>query len=103
MAVKLRLARKGTTKKPFYWIVAQDVQMPRNGRFLEKLGTYNPRTDPASLELKTDRINLWLDKGATPTSPVRSLLREYGILKARAQETTQETEGPEPAETSSPG
>jgi|GEM_PF-563933 len=85
MAVKLRLARKGTTKRPFYWIVAQDVRMARNGRFLEKLGTYNPRPEPASVDLKTDRINHWLDQGAIPTPPVRSLLREYGILKARSQ------------------
>lgn len=98
MAVKLRLARKGTTKKPFYWIVAQDVNMARNGRFLEKLGIYNPRTSPSFLEMKSDRINLWLDKGAVPTPPVRALLRQYGILKARAGESPEKAESSEAAE-----
>ena len=84
MSVKLRLARAGTHKRPFYWVVAADTRMPRNGRFLEKLGTYNPRTKPSSVTLKEDRIHYWLDQGAQPTDAVRELLRGQGLLKARA-------------------
>ncbi len=89
MATKLRLARKGSNKNPFYWIVAVDSRMPRDGKFLEKLGTYNPRTDPREVLLKTDRINHWLDRGATPTDAVRKLLRNQGVLRARASETAE--------------
>jgi len=85
MAVKLRLARVGTHKRPFYWIVAAESAMPRDGRFLEKLGVYNPRTRPRTLDLKAERINFWMDRGALPTDAVRELLRDQGILKLRAE------------------
>ena len=85
MAVKLRLARAGTHKRPYYWIVAAESAMPRDGRFLEKLGVYNPRTQPRTLDLKTDRIHFWMDRGALPTDAVRELLRDQGLLKLRAE------------------
>jgi len=84
MALRLRLARKGTHKRPFYWIVAADSRQARNGRFLEKLGTYDPRHKPSKVELKTERISHWLDQGARPSDAVREILRDQGVLKARA-------------------
>ena len=95
MAVKLRLARAGTHKRPFYWIVAADARMPRDGRFLEKLGTYNPKTSPPEVQLKSERIHHWLDKGAQPTPPVRELLRNQGILRARAEAKAHKKPGQE--------
>jgi small subunit ribosomal protein S16 len=85
MAVKLRLARAGTHNRAYYWIVAADKRMPRDGRFLEKVGTYNPRTKPSTVDLKLERVQHWLDNGAEPTSAVRELLRGQGVLKARAE------------------
>lgn len=82
MAVKLRLKRTGGHKRPQYWIVAADSRMPRDGRFLEKLGTYNPGVKPRQVTLKNDRVRYWLKKGAQPTEVVLKLLREQGLLKA---------------------
>jgi small subunit ribosomal protein S16 len=82
MAVKIRLTRKGTKKKPFYRIVAADIEMPRDGRFLELLGTYNPMVDPAAVTLKEDRINYWLGEGAKPSTTVQSILKREGLSKA---------------------
>jgi small subunit ribosomal protein S16 len=82
MAVKIRLARHGAKKRPFYRIVAADSESPRDGRFLEKLGTYNPLQDPAQVELNTDRIKYWIDQGATPTDTVRSILKREGVFAA---------------------
>ncbi len=79
MAVKIRLTRKGTKKKPFYRIVAADIEMPRDGRFLELLGTYNPMVDPAVITLKEDRIKYWLDEGAKPSTTVKSILKREGV------------------------
>ena len=79
MAVKIRLTRKGTKKKPFYRIVAADVENPRDGRFLELLGTYNPMVDPAAVTLKEERIKYWLDEGAKPTTTVKSILKREGV------------------------
>ncbi|WP_024335531.1 30S ribosomal protein S16 [Desulfotignum balticum] len=76
MSVRIRLTRKGTKKKPFYRIVAADIEAPRDGRFLETLGTYNPMTEPADIVLKQDRIQYWLDQGATPSTTVTSLLKK---------------------------
>ncbi len=85
MAVRIRLARHGAKKRPFYRIVAADSQSPRDGRFLEVLGTYNPLTDPATISLKEDRVIEWLSNGAQPSDTVRSLLRKAGVLaKANA-------------------
>jgi small subunit ribosomal protein S16 len=80
MAVKLRLQRKGRKGAPFYHIVAADSRSPRDGRFIEKLGTYNPLTVPATIELNRDRAYDWLTKGAQPTDTVRAILRFKGVL-----------------------
>jgi small subunit ribosomal protein S16 len=76
MSVRIRLSRKGTKKKPFYRIVAADIEAPRDGRFLETLGTYNPMTEPAVIVLKQDRIQYWLDQGAKPSTTVASILKK---------------------------
>jgi len=80
MSVRLRLARAGTRKKPYYWIVAADTRMPRDGRFLEKLGTYNPRVKPTRVVVKADRVIEWLEKGAVPSEAVREILRDQGVI-----------------------
>ena len=80
MAVKLRLQRKGRTKAPFYHIVAADARAPRDGRFIEKIGTYNPLTVPATIEINRDRAYYWLTVGAQPTDTVHAILGFKGIL-----------------------
>lgn len=80
MAVKLRLQRKGRKKAPFYHIVAADSRSPRDGRFIEKVGTYNPLTVPATIELNRDRAFYWLMNGAEPTDTVNAILRFKGVL-----------------------
>jgi len=85
MAVKIRLARHGAKKRPFYRIVVADSESPRDGRFLETVGTYNPVQDPAEVNLKAERITYWMDQGATPTDTVRSLLKKEGITSSPAQ------------------
>lgn len=79
MAVRMRLARHGATKKPFYRIVVADNESPRDGRYLENVGTYNPLQDPAQVTLKTDRVLYWLEQGAIPTDTVRNLLKKQGV------------------------
>jgi small subunit ribosomal protein S16 len=83
MAVKLRLRRTGRKKAPTFRIVAADSQSPRDGKFIEIVGQYAPRQGENALNLKTERVNYWLDNGAQPTDTVRSLLRRAGILKTR--------------------
>ena len=80
MSVRLRLRRMGRKKRPFYRIVAADQRSPRDGRFIEIIGHYDPLQDPHIVELKEDRIQYWLAQGAQPSSTVRSLLRRQGIL-----------------------
>jgi small subunit ribosomal protein S16 len=80
LAVKLRLTRMGRKKKPFYRIVAVDSRKPRDGRYLENLGTYDPLPDPFEVQVNEDRVFYWLGVGATPSDTVRSLLRREGIL-----------------------
>lgn len=79
MAVKLRLRRMGKKKQPIYKMVAADSRSPRDGKFLEAVGFYNPLTNPHTLDLKEDRIMYWLNVGAQPTHTVKSLLRQKGI------------------------
>ncbi len=81
MAVHLRLTRRGRHKRPFYRLVAADSRMPRDGRFIEVLGTYDPLKQPALPELKQDRVLDWLSKGAQPSTTVRTLLKRAGVLK----------------------
>ena len=79
MSVKIRLARHGTKKKPFYRIVVADSESPRDGKFLEVVGTYNPLMDPAEVNLKDERVKYWMDQGAIPTGTVKNLLKKQGI------------------------
>ncbi|MBF0113000.1 MAG: 30S ribosomal protein S16 [Desulfamplus sp.] len=79
MSVKIRLARGGAKKKPFYRIVAATVESPRDGKFLETLGTYNPMVEPAAITLKNERIKYWLGVGAQPTTTVKSILKREGL------------------------
>ena len=80
MAVKLRLRRMGRKKRPFYRIVAADARAPRDGRFIEEIGYYNPIADPAVIEVKEERALYWLQQGAIPTDTVKSWLRKKGII-----------------------
>jgi small subunit ribosomal protein S16 len=84
--VRIRLRRTGRKKTPTYRIVVADSQSPRDGRFIEIIGQYVPRSGDTALNLKTDRANYWLDNGAQPSDTVRSLLRRAGVLKARHEE-----------------
>jgi small subunit ribosomal protein S16 len=84
MAVRIRLARHGAKKKPFYRIVAADSENPRDGRYLENLGTYDPLYDPARVSLKSDRIQYWMDQGAMPSDTVRSILKKEGFFADKA-------------------
>ena len=79
MSVKIRLARHGAKKRPFYRIVVADNESPRDGRYLETVGTYNPLPDPAEVSLKGDRIKYWMEQGATQTDTVKGLLKKEGI------------------------
>ncbi len=83
MAVRIRLRREGRKKSPAYRIVVAESTSPRDGRFIEVIGTYQPRKTENAVSLKTDRANYWMDHGALPTDTVRSILRRAGILKAR--------------------
>jgi small subunit ribosomal protein S16 len=80
MPVKIRLQRHGKKGKPFYWVVAADSRSKRDGRYLEKIGTYNPNTNPATIDIKIDRAVDWLQNGAQPTDTARNLLSETGAL-----------------------
>ncbi len=77
--VKIRLTRIGSKKKPFYRLVAADARSPRDGRFIEILGFYNPHPDPIELHLNSERIISWLQRGAKPTDTVKSLLKKEGV------------------------
>ena len=79
MPVKIRLRRVGAKKQPSYRLVAADVKAPRDGRFLETLGFYNPRTDPPTIHVEEDRVVHWLDRGAQATETVRRLLERAGV------------------------
>ena len=79
MAVKIRLARHGAKKRPFYRIVVADSESPRDGRFLEIVGTYDPLPDPVKVTLKEDRVKYWMDQGAKPTDTVKSLLKQQPV------------------------
>jgi small subunit ribosomal protein S16 len=83
VAVRIRLKRMGAKKRPFYRIVVADSRAPRDGRFIETLGTYNPLTNPAELNLKADRVRLWLSRGASPSDTVKHILARQGLLHAK--------------------
>jgi small subunit ribosomal protein S16 len=79
MAVKIRLARFGTKKKPYYRIMVTDVRAPRNGRFIEKIGTYDPKKNPPIISVDKERATEWLQKGAQASPTVAQLLKRVGI------------------------
>ena len=81
MAVKLRLKRMGAKKRPFYRIVAADSRSPRDGRFIEVVGTYNPITEPAEVKVNEELALKWLQNGAIQTDTVRDLLRKQGVME----------------------
>jgi len=85
MSVKIRLARAGAKKRPFYRIVATDTRSPRDGRFLEKLGTVNPNTDPSTVDLNMPRIEYWLENGAQPTQTMARILKKAKKAAASAE------------------
>src|SRR5256714_13914478 len=86
MAVRIRLRRTGRKKAPMFRIVVTDSRSPRDGRFIEIVGQYAPRQGENALNLRSERVNYWLDNGALPSDTVRSLLRRAGILKARHEQ-----------------
>jgi small subunit ribosomal protein S16 len=81
MAVKIRLKRIGTKKVPFYRVIVADSRYPRDGRFIEELGYYNPLTNPADIKIDTEKAAKWINNGAQPTETVKTLLKKSGILK----------------------
>ncbi len=80
MAVKIRLRRMGAKKKPFYRIVVADSRFPRDGRFIEEIGYYDPKTDPATVKVDPEKVKSWISNGAQPTDSVRKLLKVNNIL-----------------------
>ncbi len=78
--VKIRLRRMGAKKSPFYRIVVADSRYPRDGRFIEEIGTYNPTTDPAELKVDVERAQAWIKTGAQPTETVKALLKKAGAI-----------------------
>ena len=81
MSVKIRLKRMGSKKRPFYRIVVADSRSPRDGRFIETVGTYNPLTDPETVTLKEEKFMNWLNNGAQPSDTVRNILSRNGVMK----------------------
>ena len=80
MSVKIRLSRTGAKKAPFYKIVVADSRYPRDGRFIEEIGSVNPGTDPATVTVDVEKAKTWIKNGAQPTETVRSLLKKNGVL-----------------------
>lgn len=80
MAVKIRLRRMGAKKAPFYRVVVADSRYPRDGRFIEEIGTYNPMMEPAEIKIDADKAKKWIANGAQPTDTVKSILKKEGIL-----------------------
>jgi len=84
MSVKIRLTRHGSKKQPFYRVVVATSKSPRDGKFIEILGHYNPNTEPVGLDFQCERLRYWLDNGATPTTTVRQLIKKSGVLDEKA-------------------
>ncbi len=80
MAVKIRLRRMGAKKAPFYRVVVADSRSPRDGRFIEEIGYYNPTKDPAEVKIDADKAKTWISNGAQPTDTVKALLKKEGVL-----------------------
>lgn len=94
MAVHIRLQRKGAIHRPFYHVVAADQRSPRDGKFIEKLGYYDPATEPSTIELKTDRIQYWYEKGAQPSETLASLLKAKKIVLTRGNAKAKKKDEP---------
>jgi len=84
MSVKIRLARHGAKKKPFYRIVVADSECPRDGKYLELIGTYDPLQDPAAVTVKEERVKYWIGQGALPSNTVKSILKKEGVFNSPA-------------------
>ena len=80
MAVKIRLRRMGAKKAPFYRVVVADSRYPRDGRFIEEIGTYNPMTDPSEFKIDAEKVAVWIKNGAQPTDTVKMLLKKHGVI-----------------------
>ena len=112
MSVRIRLRRMGAKKQPYYRVVVADSRSPRDGRFLDTIGTYNPRTEPAEIRIDREKALAWLENGAEPTDSARSLLSKLGIWQrfrtgewpagALEGESTEEGRGEETVETLGP-
>lgn len=81
MAVKIRLRRMGAKKAPFYRVIVADSRSPRDGRFIEEIGTYNPLTNPAEVNIDAEKAKRWIANGAQPTETVRALLKKSGVTE----------------------
>ncbi len=81
MAVKIRLTRLGSKKAPFYRVVVADSRYPRDGRFIEEIGTYNPLVEPSRFSVDGEKVKQWMKNGAQPTDTVKSLLKKHGIIE----------------------
>ena len=81
MAVKIRLARHGAKKRPYYRIVVADARAPRDGKFIEEVGRYNPCVDPSMIKFDLEKVDKWIANGAQPTDTVRALLKKVGVEK----------------------
>ena len=81
MAVKIRLRRMGAKKAPFYRVIVADERSPRDGKFIDEIGYYNPLREPAEIKIDSDKATKWLNDGAQPTETVKSLLKKSGIVK----------------------
>jgi len=81
LAVRIRLRRMGKKKMPHYRVVVADIKSPRDGRFIESIGTYDPHKEPAQINIEEEKALFWLSKGATPSDTVRSLLSKIGVMK----------------------
>jgi len=81
MAVKIRLKRMGAKKSPFYRVVVADSRYPRDGRFIEEIGTYNPLTEPSAINIDAEKAQKWIKNGAQPTDTVKTLLKKVGAIQ----------------------
>ncbi|EFM24886.1 MULTISPECIES: 30S ribosomal protein S16 [Peptoniphilus] len=90
MAVKIRLRRMGSKKNPFYRIIVADSRAPRNGRFIEELGYYNPLTEPKKVVVNLESVNKWIENGAKPTDTVDRLFKENNVYQPKSKEVTTE-------------
>ena len=92
MAVKIRLKRMGAKKKPFYRVVVDDSRSPRDGRFIEEIGTYDPLKDPAQINIDVDKARKWIADGAKPTDTARALLKKSGVFDEETEDAAAEEE-----------